>query len=565
MGVVFRAEQPRLGRMVAIKVIAPELASDDTFRERFNHEARLAAAIEHPNAIPIYEAGIEGKTPYLVMRFVDGVDLSTVIKRDGHLTAERAVAIIEQVAGALDEAHHRGLVHRDVKPANVLVEDRRGQEHAYLTDFGLTKQAGALSGVTATGRWVGTIDYASPEQIRGKRVDARADVYSLGCLLFTALTGRLPFEREADVAKLYAHINDEPPLVGSYDPGLPRELDWVVNRALAKDPDDRFQSAGDFGRAAHAAVYGEAVSKAERTVATGAAAPDESVGAGDVAAPTPPSAAELQETDAAAAVPATESAVPSPPTSGSGAIDPVESPPEAVPPTVASGAPTPSRLGASPAEAPTTARSSPPRERRSKIGILLLLAVVAVAAIIVIGTSGGSGDAGSSTTTQPKPAKSAPKTFRQPSFSVLVPSEFDVTGVGDVEKDQVTSIGAGLTAGGLDIQVVREKKLTDPAELIATANSNNEKKAASGQQVYKLISMKPTSAVKSEGAGAERYAYQVGDTASALDSVVTYAFVRGGITWRTRVQVAGTSQIQAARAEEVSKQMADSLKPTPGS
>ena len=251
MGVVYLAAQPELGRKVAIKVIAPALASDPDYLRRFKHESRLAAAIEHPNAIPIYEAGVaEEEIPYLVMRYVDGVDLATLIRREGKLDGARAARIVEQVSGALDEAHARGLVHRDVKPGNVIVEQRRGSEQAYLTDFGLTKQMDATSGVTATGRWVGTIDYASPEQIRGKHVDARSDVYALGCVLFVALTGQLPFEREADVAKLYAHINDPAPAPSSLAEGVPPQLDPVVARALEKEPDQRFPSAGDLGRAA---------------------------------------------------------------------------------------------------------------------------------------------------------------------------------------------------------------------------------------------------------------------------------------------------------------------------
>ena len=235
MGVVYLAEQPELGRKVAIKVIAPALASDPDYLRRFKHESRLAAAIEHPNAIPIYEAGVaDDEIPYLVMRYVDGVDLATLIRREGRLDGARAARIVEQVAGALDEAHARGLVHRDVKPGNVIVEQRRGSEQAYLTDFGLTKQMDATSGVTATGRWVGTIDYASPEQIRGKNVDARSDVYALGCVLFVTLTGQLPFEREADVAKLYAHINDPAPAPSSVARDIPPELDAIVARALEK-------------------------------------------------------------------------------------------------------------------------------------------------------------------------------------------------------------------------------------------------------------------------------------------------------------------------------------------
>ena len=251
MGVVYLAEQPELGRRVAIKVIAPALASDPDYLERFKRESRLAAAIEHPNAIPIYEAGVADEDmPYLVMRYVEGEDLSSLLRREGRLDRRRAAAIVDQIAGALDEAHARGLVHRDVKPANVIVESRRGTEHAYLTDFGLTREVDASGGPTATGRWVGTIDYASPEQIKGKPVDARCDVYALGCLLYTTLTGHLPFEREEDVAKLYAHVSEPPPAPSELADEVTDELDVVVERAMAKEPDDRYPSAGDLGRAA---------------------------------------------------------------------------------------------------------------------------------------------------------------------------------------------------------------------------------------------------------------------------------------------------------------------------
>jgi hypothetical protein len=274
MGIVYLAEQPALGRRVAIKVIAPELAHDPGFRQRFERESKIAAAIEHPNAVPIYEAGIaDGDVPYLVMRYVEGTDLRTVISDEGRLEPPRAAGLVAQVAGALDEAHSRGLVHRDVKPANVLISSRKGSEHAYLTDFGLTKQTAETSGLTATGQWVGTVDYVSPEQIEGRRLDARSDVYALGCTLFHALTGRVPFDKETQVAKLYAHATEDPPAPSSLVGGLPAELDAVVARALAKDPEERFTSAGDLGRAAVAAAAGERVTSPERTVAAGEAAP----------------------------------------------------------------------------------------------------------------------------------------------------------------------------------------------------------------------------------------------------------------------------------------------------
>jgi predicted Ser/Thr protein kinase len=273
MGVVYRATEPGLGRQVALKVIAPEFADDEGFRKRFERESKLAAAIEHPHAVPIYEAGEQGGVLFLAMRLIDGTDLRTLLRVEDRLEQARAAGIVDQVAGALDEAHARGLVHRDVKPGNILVGSDRGRDHAYLTDFGLTKKMGGVSALTQTGQWVGTIDYVAPEQIEGKRLDARADVYALGCVLYVALTGKVPFEKDSDMAKLFAHVNESPAPPSTLVPGLAPELDEIVERALAKDPDDRYQSAGDLGRAAVAAAAGQRLTTPERTVAAGEAAP----------------------------------------------------------------------------------------------------------------------------------------------------------------------------------------------------------------------------------------------------------------------------------------------------
>jgi predicted Ser/Thr protein kinase len=274
MGVVYRATEPGLDRQVAIKLIAPEFADDQKFRRRFERESRLAAAIEHPHAVPIYEAGEHDGALFLAMRFIDGTDLRTLLRVEGgRLDQARAARIVDQVAGALDEAHSRGLVHRDVKPGNILIGTQRGSDHAYLTDFGLTKQAEGASALTKTGAWVGTIDYVAPEQIEGRRLDARADVYSLGCLLHESITGRVPFEKDSDMAKMFAHVNEEPTRPSLFVPEIETELDQVVERALAKDPDDRYQSAGDLGRAAVAAAQGKRLTTPDRTVAAGEAAP----------------------------------------------------------------------------------------------------------------------------------------------------------------------------------------------------------------------------------------------------------------------------------------------------
>jgi len=269
MGVVYEAEQLDLQRPVALKLIATPLARDEAFRERFVRESRAAAAIDHPNVIPVYSAGEDGGRLYLAMRFVDGEDLRSLVHREGPLEPARAAAIIAQVANALDAAHARGLVHRDIKPANVLLD----RDHAYLTDFGLTKRLTGETTMTGSGRWVGTLGYIAPEQIRGEGVDARADVYALGCLLFYILTGVAPYRRDSDEATLYAHLNDAAPDARALMPDVPAALAAVIERALAKDPDDRFPSAGDLGRAALAAVGDGPAPPPERVVARGAAAP----------------------------------------------------------------------------------------------------------------------------------------------------------------------------------------------------------------------------------------------------------------------------------------------------
>src|SRR5918996_1077396 len=271
MGVVYRATQLALDRRVALKLVAPELAADGEFRERFKRESRLAASIDHPNVITIHEAGEADGQLYISMRYIEGTDLGALIAREGSLDPGRAARVVAQVAAALDAAHASGLVHRDIKPANVLVERRDGEERAYLTDFGLTKRSDARSELTRTGQWVGTIDYAAPEQVAGSSVDARADIYALGCVLYKALAGSAPFGGREDVAKLYAHVNEEPTPVTEWRPEIPGELDEVLRRALAKRPEDRFASAGDLGRAARAAAEGHAPALAERSVATGRA------------------------------------------------------------------------------------------------------------------------------------------------------------------------------------------------------------------------------------------------------------------------------------------------------
>ncbi|HEU4841274.1 MAG TPA: serine/threonine-protein kinase, partial [Ilumatobacteraceae bacterium] len=232
MGVVYRATELSLGRPVALKLLAPDRAGDHEFRERFQREWRMAAAIDHPNVIPIYGAGEHDGSLYLVMRYVGGTDLHALLREQGRLDPERATELVAQLASALDAAHAAGLVHRDVKPANVLLAG----EHAYLSDFGLTRLAGSDTELTGSGQWIGTVEYCSPEQLRGERTDARADVYSLGCVLFAALCGKPPFSQGTVTSTMLAHLHDPPPLPSSL--GAPHEFDRVMARALAKRPSD---------------------------------------------------------------------------------------------------------------------------------------------------------------------------------------------------------------------------------------------------------------------------------------------------------------------------------------
>ena len=251
MGVVYRAEHLRLRRPAALKIVAPELAGDRAFSERFAREARIAATLEHPHVVAVYDAGEADGALYLAMRLVEGGDLAGELAGRGALDPARALELCDQVAGALDAAHALGLVHRDVKPANVLL-DARG---AYLTDFGLAR-ATPRGRPTQPEELVGTIDYIAPEQIEGGKVDGRADQYALAAMLHHCLCGRPPFERESDVATMYAHLRDAPPPASVARPGLPPALDAVLARGLDKAARRRFGSCGELVAAAREALEG---------------------------------------------------------------------------------------------------------------------------------------------------------------------------------------------------------------------------------------------------------------------------------------------------------------------
>jgi predicted Ser/Thr protein kinase len=246
MGEVYLAEQDAPKRKVALKLLAPELSEDEGFRERFARESEAAASIDHPNVIPIYASGEANGTLFIAMRYVEGTDLRTLLAEQGPLQPDRAVRICAQIAHALEAAHERGLVHRDVKPANILVGRN---DHAYLSDFGLIRRSEVSTAITRTGQFMGTIDYVAPEQIKGGEIDGRADVYSLGCVLYECITGAPPFGRDSEVATIYAHLEDPPPRPSSKHPGMSPALASTVQKAMAKRPEERFATAGEMADA----------------------------------------------------------------------------------------------------------------------------------------------------------------------------------------------------------------------------------------------------------------------------------------------------------------------------
>lgn len=381
MGVVYRATHMTLDITVAVKVIRPELARDAGFRERFKRESRLAASIEHPNVLPVRHAGEEDGLLYITMRYVEGTDLRALLDRDGRLDPAIAVDLTKQVAAALDAAHARGLVHRDVKPANVLIEGHDANEHAFLTDFGLTRRASSQSGLTRTGQWVGTLDYVAPEQIEGKKVDARADVYALGCMLYEMLSGEVPFLRDSEVATIYAHLQDDPPTLADKGSTPVAALDAVVRKAMSKAPDDRFQSAGEMARTANAALSG-----ALAEAGTSSAPAETKISQ----RPAPADVAAAASSDAGPAAPETKI---SQRAAGKTRTGTAGIPPSATPPAQP---PSP----APPASAPTPQRG---RSRGLLIG-LGVAAILAIGAIVVAtGLSGGGSDPTTTTSSTTTP------------------------------------------------------------------------------------------------------------------------------------------------------------------
>ena len=237
IGILYRARQLRLDRPVALKLVEPDIARDPVVRERLRREARVVAALDHPNVVPLYEAGEKDGTVYIVTRWVDGTELGTLLHRDGPMDPAQAARTAAQIASALDEAHAKGLVHRDVKPSNVILTS---EGHAYLTDFGLAKRAETAAGLTGADQLLGTVDYVAPELIEGSEPDARSDIYSLGCVLYEMLTGEPPFAaQKGGMAKMWAQVNSEPPPLRDRRPDVPPPLEDVVRRAMSRDPSAR--------------------------------------------------------------------------------------------------------------------------------------------------------------------------------------------------------------------------------------------------------------------------------------------------------------------------------------
>jgi hypothetical protein len=373
MSVVYRATHSRLGTPVALKALAPELSSDDAFRERFLREAKMAAGIDHPNVIPIYDTGLHDDSLYIIMRFVGGGDLKALLMTSGPLSLERAITLLTPVARALDAAHAHGLVHRDVKPANILIQrSATGEvEHVYLSDFGVMKHTSSISGLTKTGALVGTIDYMAPEQIEGHDVSAQTDVYALGCLFYQSITGRVPHGRDSEAAALWAHMREDVEPASRIRPELPAAIDDVISRALAKNPAARFETCDEFIRAASAAAAAPAERQAQAPADLGALA------GATVAEPPPPPPAFERPPDVTA--------------------------PDREPVLAASApAPTPSPAAPAPPQPP----AAPPKRRGSgrrgglKPGWIAALLVVIVgggiAAAIALTSGGGSSSSSAS-------------------------------------------------------------------------------------------------------------------------------------------------------------------------
>jgi serine/threonine protein kinase len=365
MGVVYKASDADLDRTVALKIIAPEHTQNPDAVTRFKAEARLAASLEHPNIVPIHRGGEYHGVLYLAMRFVPGTNLRQVVDR-GQLSMDQIRRVITSVAGALDAAHDRGLVHRDVKPANILISGEGDHEHVYLTDFGLTKRLGSAGSLTRTGAWVGTPDYVAPEQIQAGPVDGRADIYSLGCVLYEMLTGSVAFPKDNDMAKLWAHVTDPPPAPSLKRPDA-QAFDEVVARATAKDPNARYSRASELAAAVdRASGVLSSGPLPDALQVTRAASPSEAAGA---AAQHDVFIAEPVADQGAMTVPPQPQAPQAP-------APPSPQPPSAVPSGPAAGGPTAPPPGGGGLAGPTGGPPRPPQRPKRRWPMVAALALL---------------------------------------------------------------------------------------------------------------------------------------------------------------------------------------------
>jgi tRNA A-37 threonylcarbamoyl transferase component Bud32 len=375
MGVVYLAQHTRLKQKRALKILDAELAHDQAFRERFFRESELAASLEHPNIIPVHDAGEANGVLYIAMRFIDGTDLRALLEEVTRLDPPRAIQILGDVAGALDAAHRAGLVHRDVKPGNIMIERASSgpREHVYLTDFGLVKRMDAGDAQTMSHIFLGTVDYAAPEQFKGEVLDGRADQYALGCVLFECLTGDPPFRREQDAAVMYAHIAEERPSVTERRPELPKGVDPVVGKAMARSREERFGTCSEMIAAARA---------------------------------------RLMATKEASVAPVAPVVAPAPPR-------PAPGPAAAVAPAP------PARAGDGSAGRPPSTTRRPRGRRWRRVLVAAILAVAVLVAGVIILTSGGKGGGPTPPTGSGSPTGTALPALTQSAFVESLPVSGD--------------------------------------------------------------------------------------------------------------------------------------------
>ena len=447
MSVVYTAEHPRLGHAIALKVLAPDLATNDRFRERFVSESRMAAGIHHPNVIPIYDAGPSDGLLYIAMLYVAGADLRAILKERGRLSPEQAVLLLGQAGRGLDAAHRQSLVHRDVKPGNMLVERGEDQEpdHVYLSDFGITKRALTHTGLTSTGQFVGTVDYVAPEQIGGGHVDGRADIYSMGCVLYECLVGSVPFVKEYEQAIVYSHQYEAAPRASELRTDLPEAIDHVIARATAKSPGDRYPTCRAMIDAA-AEAFGLADSRPIRVATVISDHPSQS---------TPPP------------YPSTPPPSTPPPSTPPPSTPPPSTPPPPTPPPAYVPPPTPPE---SPAPAPPAAQQSWPPQQRGWLTPVLIAAVAlamgaALASVVFLATRDnggtttvvGAGGQGTETTTGQTTtgANGAANGFPANSESLKLVMDPRVLGHGQCEDTRTTLPGVPTSISSPAVEMVR--------------------------------------------------------------------------------------------------------------